>query len=112
MSLLFSSHLLPDVEAVCEDVVVLGRGRLLAQGRIEELKEAHDRQYELRVKGDQRASRADWPSGGSEASPHDDHLLVNCRRGRQPPRPLGSRRRRGRAGALLLPAEHPRGNLS
>ena len=54
MSLLFSSHLLPDVEAVCEYVVVLGRGRLLAQGRIDELKQAHDRQFELRVKGDQR----------------------------------------------------------
>ncbi len=31
MSLLFSSHLLPDVEAVCDYVLVLGRGRLLAQ---------------------------------------------------------------------------------
>src|SRR6478736_2504485 len=42
MSLLFSSHLLPDVEAVCDDVIVLGRGKLLAQGRIEELKQPHD----------------------------------------------------------------------
>src|SRR5216110_2311977 len=38
MSLLFSSHLLPDVEAVCEYVMVLGRGRLLAQGRIQDMK--------------------------------------------------------------------------
>src|SRR5262249_3674586 len=29
MSLLFSSHLLPDVEAVCDHVVVLAQGRLL-----------------------------------------------------------------------------------
>ena len=55
MSLLFSSHLLPDVEAVCDHVMVLGRGRLLAQGRIEELKQPHDLQFELRVKGDQAA---------------------------------------------------------
>src|SRR5260370_42638476 len=41
MSLLFSSHLLPDVEAVCEHVLVLGRGTLLAQGRIEEMKALH-----------------------------------------------------------------------
>ncbi len=34
MSLLFSSHLLPDVEAVCDHVMVLGRGKLLASGRI------------------------------------------------------------------------------
>src|SRR5260370_40304049 len=35
MSLVFSSHLLPDVEAVCDHVVVLGAGRLLAEGRIQ-----------------------------------------------------------------------------
>ena len=52
MSLLFSSHLLPDVEAVCEYVMVLGRGRLLAQGRIDELKQPHELEFELRVKGD------------------------------------------------------------
>src|SRR5436190_2228938 len=39
MSLLFSSHLLPDVEAVCDHVVVLGAGRVLTQGRIEQLKQ-------------------------------------------------------------------------
>src|SRR4051812_24662034 len=34
MSLLFSSHLLPDVEAVCDHIVVLGAGKLLTQGNI------------------------------------------------------------------------------
>src|SRR3954449_5128586 len=77
MSLLFSSHLLSDVEAVCEDVVVLGRGRLLAQGRIEDLKEAHDRQFELRVKGDQQCFASRLAERGIQASPHDDHLLVH-----------------------------------
>src|SRR5271168_3791022 len=55
MSLLFSSHLLPDVEAVCEYVMVLGRGRLLAQGRIADLKFSHRGEFELRVKGDPSA---------------------------------------------------------
>src|SRR5271169_2432248 len=50
MSLLFSSHLLPDVEAVCDHVLVLGKGRLLAQGQIKDLKQVHQRQYEVRVK--------------------------------------------------------------
>src|SRR6187431_1732463 len=31
MNLLFSSHILPDVESVCDYVVVLGSGKLLAQ---------------------------------------------------------------------------------
>src|SRR5216110_1225939 len=38
MSLIFSSHLLPDVEAVCDHVVVLGAGKLLTQGSIQQLK--------------------------------------------------------------------------
>ncbi len=52
MNLLFSSHLLPDVEAVCDHVVVLGGGNLLTQGRIEELKKLHRSSYEVRVKAD------------------------------------------------------------
>ena len=50
MSVLFSSHLLPDVEFVCDYVVVLGQGRLLAQGQIRDLKQGHERCYEVRVK--------------------------------------------------------------
>src|SRR6185503_6758084 len=46
MSLIFSSHLLPDVEAVCEHVIVLGSGRLLAEGKIRDLKQVHDRCFE------------------------------------------------------------------
>lgn len=38
MSVLFSSHLLPDVESVCDHILVMGRGKLLANGRLEELK--------------------------------------------------------------------------
>jgi ABC-2 type transport system ATP-binding protein len=76
MSLLFSSHLLPDVEAVCDHVMVLGRGRLLAQGRIDELKQPHDLQFELRVKGDQVPFAQRLAARGISATPVDDHLLV------------------------------------
>ena len=34
MSLLLSSHLLPDVEFVCDHVLVLAQGRLVVQGQI------------------------------------------------------------------------------
>src|SRR4029077_18087664 len=52
MSLLFSSHLLPDVEAVCDHVLGLGNGRWLAQGLIQEMKQVHQRSFEVRLKGD------------------------------------------------------------
>jgi ABC-2 type transport system ATP-binding protein len=77
MNLLVSSHLLPDVEAVCEYVVVLGKGRVLAQGRIAELKQAHDRQFELRVRGDQRRFADLLGSRGVRVEPVNDHLLVD-----------------------------------
>lgn len=81
MSLLFSSHLLPDVEAVCEYVIVLGRGRLLAQGLIVELKQPHDCQVELRVKGDAAAFARLLNARGIDARLHEDHLLVELPEG-------------------------------
>src|SRR3954463_4963691 len=52
MNLLFSSHLLPDVEAVCDYVVVLGSGKLLAQGQIQELKRLHEQTFDMRLKAE------------------------------------------------------------
>src|SRR5262249_12506771 len=76
MSLLFSSHLLPDVEAVCDHVMVLGRGRLLASGGINALKEPHDQELELRVKGDQGSFASSLAARGISAEAGHDHLLV------------------------------------
>jgi ABC-2 type transport system ATP-binding protein len=84
MSLLFSSHLLPDVEAVCDYVMVLGRGRLLAQGLIKELKRAHERLYELRVKSDQDRFAERLMALGCSAQPKDDFLLVEIPPARSP----------------------------
>jgi ABC-2 type transport system ATP-binding protein len=81
MSLIFSSHLLPDVERVCDHVMVLGRGRLLAQGQIDDLKEPHDRQFEVRVKGDPLDFAASLAARGVVAAPTDDHLLVEFPQG-------------------------------
>jgi ABC-2 type transport system ATP-binding protein len=82
MSLLFSSHLLPDVEAVCEDVMVLARGQLLAQGKIKDLKQAHDRMVEVRVKGDPSRFAQRLTKEGCGVQPHDDLLRVRLPDGR------------------------------
>ena len=50
VNLIVSSHLLPDVEYTCEDVVVLDKGRVAAEGPIAGLKQPRGRVYELRVK--------------------------------------------------------------
>jgi len=76
MSLLFSSHLLPDVEAVCDHVIVLGRGQLLSQGRIQEMKQVHRLCYEVRLKGDPEAFLLKLREAGGEARSLEDLLLV------------------------------------
>jgi ABC-2 type transport system ATP-binding protein len=50
VSLILSSHLLPDVEYACDEVVVLDRGRVAAAGPIAAMKQPHGRVFELRVK--------------------------------------------------------------
>ena len=52
VSLILSSHLLPDVEYTCDHVVVMDKGQVATQGPINELKGPTGRVYELRVKGD------------------------------------------------------------
>src|SRR5262249_14052665 len=85
MSLLFSSHLLPDVEAVCDHVVVLGAGRLLAQGKIQDLKQVHSLCYEVRLKADAAPFAQRLEALGCTAEPRDDDvLLVRIPEGRTP----------------------------
>ena len=52
LSLILSSHLLPDVEYTCDHVVVLDKGTVATQGPIDGLKGHGGRVFELRVKGD------------------------------------------------------------
>ena len=55
LSLILSSHLLPDVEYTCDYVVVLDKGSVATEGPIEGLKEHGGRLFELRIKGDSPA---------------------------------------------------------
>ncbi len=52
VSLILSSHLLPDVEYTCDHVIVMDKGQVVAQGPIAELKGPAGRVFELRIKGD------------------------------------------------------------
>jgi ABC-type Na+ transport system ATPase subunit NatA len=38
---MFSTHILSDIESICESVAVLHRGRLLALGDLQDLKRIH-----------------------------------------------------------------------
>ena len=49
-SVLMASHLMDDVERVCDNIVLLHKGKLAAQGKIEDLK-AIDKEVEIHVWG-------------------------------------------------------------
>jgi ABC-2 type transport system ATP-binding protein len=84
MSLIFSSHLLPDVEAVCDDVIVLGQGKLLAQGNIKELKAGHEGSFILKLKGDATQFIGHLHTAGCTITSHEDGLLVQLKRDAKP----------------------------
>src|SRR6267154_5120152 len=50
INLILASHVLPDVEHVCDEVVVMDKGKIVAAGPIAALKQPRGRVYELRVK--------------------------------------------------------------
>ncbi len=52
VNVIVSSHLLPDVEATCDRVVVMHQGAIATQGSIAELKERRRQVFEVRIKGD------------------------------------------------------------
>ena len=55
ISLILSSHVMPDVESVCDAVVVMNRGQVVMQGPIASLKKPAGHIFEVRVKGNRDA---------------------------------------------------------
>lgn len=76
VNLLYSSHLLPDVEAVCDYVIVMGSGKILAQGKLTELKATVEGVYEVRVKNEQERFSSILQGQGCQTLPLEDKVKV------------------------------------
>ncbi|MFP6582194.1 MAG: ABC transporter ATP-binding protein [Candidatus Hydrogenedentota bacterium] len=50
ITVLLSSHLLPDVQHVCEHILIINDGKVVKQGSMKELTELQDKKYEVRVR--------------------------------------------------------------
>lgn len=76
-SIVLSSHLFPDVEHVCERVIVLDQGRVVQEGLISELTRLKRSAYRVRVKENaDEFARALAQRGISVESDHDGALIV------------------------------------
>ena len=65
-SFILCTHLLGDVERVCETVLILDHGRLLLQGGVDELRARRQDRYRLQVEGDVAAFRHELGLEGAE----------------------------------------------
>ena len=62
-TVLFSTHILPDAEALCDRVAVLSAGRLLRLGRLDEILQMDVSHFEVLVSGLDESARAQLPAG-------------------------------------------------
>ena len=63
-SFILCTHLLGDVERVCETVLILHEGRILQQGPVSTLRQRRQHRYRLRIEGDATAFREELESEG------------------------------------------------
>ena len=84
MSLILCSHLLHDVERVCESVIVFNQGQVAARGTLAELTGARRSVYEVRLKGDAAAFLTDLRDHGCEWTEGDDGYRVFLKDGSGP----------------------------
>lgn len=75
VNLILSSHLLPDVEFTCDYVIVMDKGRIAAQGPIQQLKGPAGRVFELRIKGDLPAFLDLLGANGLECHATDEDVM-------------------------------------
>ena len=69
MSVLVCSHLLRDIEQVCDEVVILKEGEIVHHCDLEEERRSNRRFIELEVSGDDRHLRAALPEIGADGVP-------------------------------------------
>ncbi|MFL6279505.1 MAG: ATP-binding cassette domain-containing protein [Vicinamibacterales bacterium] len=75
VNLILSSHLLPDVEYTCDDVVVMDKGQVATQGPIQQLKGPAGRVFELRIKGDLPSFVEALHAAGMESTSTDEDVM-------------------------------------
>lgn len=75
-TVLISTHILPDVQSVCDSVVILARGRVRVSERLEVLRRPASPTYHLRVIGDEAPLVARLAAQGIAVTHEADHTMT------------------------------------
>jgi len=75
IQVILSSHILDDIESVCSSVVILNKGKLAAEGRMDDLRTIRYSLYEIRIKGDGEAFRRELEGRGCKVEETEDRLI-------------------------------------
>ncbi len=75
IQVLISSHILDDIETLCESVVILNKGKVAAEGRMADLRAFDYSLYEVKVKGQDEAFRKALESRGCRVDETEDRVI-------------------------------------
>lgn len=76
VAVILSSHLLPDVEHVCDKVVLMNHGRVIRQGAISEFTQIHVQRFAVRVKEGAAAFQERMTGEGCAAELAEDGKVI------------------------------------
>ena len=75
INVILSSHLLPDVEFACQEIIALSHGSIAVQGQIEALKGNKGQSFDLKIVGDSAAYIAALEHHNYQVELHPDKRL-------------------------------------
>lgn len=82
LGIILSTHLLADVQATCNEIVVLRQGRLLAHERLQAAPDVTVAVFEIEGFGDEAAFHGQLRAAGAEVAREGRYSLVTLRDGR------------------------------
>lgn len=85
VTVFLSSHLLPDVQYVCERVLIINGGKIVHEGAIDEMTTQMDQQYEIRVRDNKPAFLGAIELHGAEWHElQNGNLIISLKNGLAP----------------------------
>jgi ABC-2 type transport system ATP-binding protein len=75
IGVLICSHILADIESICDKVVIINKGEIAAVGRLEDLRMINYRLYELKIKGELENFRKELEKTGCRVEETEDRIV-------------------------------------